>query len=58
MVADVPGESRQAFVDATPLGRLGRPDEIAEMAAFLLSERSSFTSGQVMVASGGRITIP
>ena len=58
MVADVPAESRQAFVDATPLGRLGRPDEIAEMAAFLLSERSSFTSGQVMVASGGRITIP
>ncbi len=58
MVADVPTESRQAFVDATPLGRLGRPDEIAEMAAFLLSERSSFTSGQVMVASGGRITVP
>lgn len=42
----------------TPMGRLGRPEEIAELACFLLSERSSFTSGQTIVASGGRVTVP
>lgn len=42
----------------TPMGRLGRPEELAEMICFLLSERSSFTTGQTMIASGGRITIP
>jgi 3-oxoacyl-[acyl-carrier protein] reductase len=42
----------------TPLGRLGRPEEIAEMICFLLSERSSFTTGQTLVASGGRVTLP
>ena len=58
MAAELSENRRRAFVEATPLGRLGRADEIAEMAAFLLSERSSFTSGQVMVASGGYITLP
>jgi 3-oxoacyl-[acyl-carrier protein] reductase len=42
----------------TPLGRLGRPEEIAELACFLLSERSSFMTGQTLVSSGGRVTLP
>lgn len=42
----------------TPMGRLGRPEEIAEMICFLLSERASFTTGQTLVASGGRVTLP
>jgi 3-oxoacyl-[acyl-carrier protein] reductase len=42
----------------TPLGRLGRPEEIAELACFLLSERSSFMPGQTLVSSGGRVTLP
>jgi 3-oxoacyl-[acyl-carrier protein] reductase len=42
----------------TPLGRLGRPEEIAELACFLLSERSSFMTGQTIVSSGGRVTLP
>jgi 3-oxoacyl-[acyl-carrier protein] reductase len=42
----------------TPLGRLGRPEEIAELACFLLSERSSFMTGQTVVSSGGRVTLP
>jgi NAD(P)-dependent dehydrogenase (short-subunit alcohol dehydrogenase family) len=58
MAADVPEDSRQAFIYATPMKRLGRPEEVAEMAAFLLSARSSFTSDQLVVASSGRITIP
>jgi len=38
-----------------PLGRLGRPEEIAEVIAFLLSERSSYVTGAVLTADGGEI---
>jgi gluconate 5-dehydrogenase len=37
----------------TPLGRWGRPDEIAKVIAFLASEESSFIQGQVIIADGG-----
>jgi 3-oxoacyl-[acyl-carrier protein] reductase len=50
--------SRQRMIDATPLQRIGTPEEMAELAWFLLSERSSFTTGQVYVADGGRVTLP
>jgi 3-oxoacyl-[acyl-carrier protein] reductase len=50
--------TRQRMVEATPLKRIGRPEEMAELALFLLSERSSFTTGQVYVADGGRVTLP
>jgi 3-oxoacyl-[acyl-carrier protein] reductase len=42
----------------TPLGRLGQPDDIAEMVLFLLSERSRYMTGQTIVASGGRVMLP
>jgi 3-oxoacyl-[acyl-carrier protein] reductase len=51
-------EQMQRIVAATPLGRLGKPEEIAELICFLLSERSSFTTGQCVVACGGRVTLP
>jgi len=51
-------EAQRALIASTPLGRIGRPEEIAEMVLFLLSDRSSYTTGQVMVASGGRVTLP
>ncbi len=47
-----------AILNGTPLHRLGRPEEIAELACFLLSDRSSFMTGQTVVASGGRVTLP
>ncbi|MEE2685574.1 MAG: SDR family NAD(P)-dependent oxidoreductase [Planctomycetota bacterium] len=48
----------QALIDATPIPRIGRVDEIAELVFFLLSEKSSFITGQTIVASGGRVTLP
>jgi len=51
-------QSTAAIVEATPLKRLGTPEEIAELACFLLSDRSSFTTGQCIIASGGRVTLP
>lgn len=46
------------LIEATPAKRIGRPNEIAELALFLLSERSSFMTGQTLVASGGRVMLP
>ena len=40
------------------LGRIGQPEEIAQTVLFLLSDRSSFTTGQTFVADGGRVTLP
>ena len=38
---------------AMPLGRLGRPEDIAEVAVFLASEKSAFMTGQIVHANGG-----
>ena len=51
-------EVHQAIVDATPMGRKGEPEEIAALIRFLLSDESSFMTGQTVVASGGRVMIP
>lgn len=40
----------------TPMGRFGRPDEIAELVSWLCSEQLSFSTGAVYDASGGRAT--
>lgn len=51
-------EQARAVVQQTPLGRLGTPEEVAEVACFLLSERSRFMVGQTVAVCGGRIMIP
>lgn len=46
------------IIDATPMKRIGTPDEVAALVLFLLSEESSFTTGQTIVTSGGRVMLP
>ena len=44
---------RQAFIDRQPMGRLGRPEEVAALAVYLASDESSFTTGQIHIVDGG-----
>jgi NAD(P)-dependent dehydrogenase (short-subunit alcohol dehydrogenase family) len=43
----------KALVDGIPMARLGQPEEIAEVASFLLSPRASFLTGQLLCVDGG-----
>lgn len=54
----LPEETIRQVVADTPLGRIGQPEEIANVIRFLLSEESSFMTGQTVVASGGRVMLP
>lgn len=46
-------EIRQAFVNRQPIGRLGRPAEIAALAVYLASDESTFTTGAIHIIDGG-----
>jgi 2-keto-3-deoxy-L-fuconate dehydrogenase len=41
------------FVRRQPMGRLGRPEEVAALAVYLASDESAFTTGQVHIIDGG-----
>ncbi len=48
--------ARVAYAERLPLGRLGRPEEVAACADFLLSERASYINGQIIHPNGGQQT--
>ena len=49
-------ERRQRILRETPLGRFGRPEEIANIAVFLASDDASYVTGATILASGGWCT--
>jgi NAD(P)-dependent dehydrogenase (short-subunit alcohol dehydrogenase family) len=47
-------ERKAGLISTVPLGRVGEPDEIANAIVFLTSDKSSFTTGQVLFVDGGK----
>ena len=58
MAANLDEATRAKQIQDTPLKRMGTPEDIANVVMFLLSEQSSFMTGQTVVASGGRVLLP
>ncbi len=54
-IASLPEEHRAPIARAVPLGRIGRPEEIAAAVAWLCSDQASFITGAVLSIDGGRL---
>ncbi len=46
-------ETRQSLISQIPLGRLGKPEEVASLALFLASDEAGFITGATMNVNGG-----
>jgi len=53
MAQGLPQHRQREYMQQCPMGRLARPEEIAEMAALMVSDSSSFMSGAKVVLDGG-----
>jgi 3-oxoacyl-[acyl-carrier protein] reductase len=53
IIKDIPDNVLQAMIDKVPMGRLGKPEEIANTYAFLASDEASFINGAVIEVGGG-----
>jgi NAD(P)-dependent dehydrogenase (short-subunit alcohol dehydrogenase family) len=50
-------EAERKILSRTPLGRMGDPDEIANVAVFLASDEASYLTGQTIYPDGGRLAL-
>lgn len=54
IVKNADGTESHPFAYGIPLGRLAEPEEMAQVALFLLSDRASYVNGQALVVDGGQ----
>ena len=53
MTAATPPARREAVMAATPLGRIGEPEDVADVVAFLASDESRWVTGRTLLTDGG-----
>ena len=53
MVAHLPQETLDELAEETPLGRLGKPEDVADAVRFLVSGRAAYITGQDIPVNGG-----
>ena len=54
MIKELPQSQIDFLLKKIPMGRVGKPKEVAEMILFLASDRASFVTGQCLNVTGGR----
>jgi 3-oxoacyl-[acyl-carrier protein] reductase len=52
---DLANELKESILKFTPLGRMGKPEEVAAAVAFLASEEAAYITGQVLAVDGGMV---
>jgi 3-oxoacyl-[acyl-carrier protein] reductase len=55
MTDAIPEDIKQNYLKLIPMKRFGKPDDVANLALFLSSDRSSYITGQILCLDGGMV---
>jgi len=55
LTVDLPAELKESILKMTPMGRMGKPEEVAYAVAFFASEAAAYITGQVISVDGGMV---
>ncbi|EUK19365.1 SDR family NAD(P)-dependent oxidoreductase [Commensalibacter papalotli (ex Servin-Garciduenas et al. 2014)] len=55
LLSTLPPDIKQSLVDLHPIGRLGKPEEVANVVVFLASDEASFVNGAALLVDGGYV---